>query len=102
MHQKNISGALCTIEILVLLSWIPASKKFFKCDSCEKTFSSLQYLTVHKETVHLKIKKFECIKCGKTLGQRAHWRTHKKTHDVSEKNHIYATFVRKPLLFQVL
>ena len=48
----------------------------FKCDVCEKSFSSISALKKHFDGVHERIRKFKCNLCEKTfttlLIQKAH------------------------------
>lgn len=52
----------------------------FKCEVCEKSFSTPGTLKKHKRIVHTGQKIFECIICGKTLPTQLAVRVHKRTH----------------------
>ena len=48
----------------------------FKCQHCQKFFSTKQNRDIHISTVHLGIKKFKCDFCEKTFGYRTHLKDH--------------------------
>ena len=61
-------------------------KTAFKCDTCEKYFSSKQCLDNHGK-IHSNDRPFSCEKCGKSFTTLATLQTHKKLHsgELSEK-----------------
>jgi KRAB domain-containing zinc finger protein len=59
-------------------------EKSYKCDQCEKAFSSSWYLKVHKH-IHTREKPYTCKICGKAFVQSAKLRMHKKKkHESNE------------------
>ena len=61
------------------------------CDICNKTFKAKNYLKLHKESVHLKIRKFKCNEkdCGKSFTQKGNLVRHKAVrHPMNYKCHV--------------
>ena len=56
----------------------------FSCDQCEKTFSTLQMLSVHKR-IHKEMKPLKCDQCDMTFKQSHHLISHKRIHIRNEK-----------------
>ena len=44
--------------------------KIFKCEICEKTFSTNQSMSQHISIVHGEAKNFECNVCSKNFGHK--------------------------------
>ena len=42
--------------------------KEHKCDSCDKSFTNKENLTIHQQNVHEGIKSFQCDSCDKAYG----------------------------------
>ncbi|KAM4696151.1 uncharacterized protein WCC33_014891 [Rhinophrynus dorsalis] len=57
--------------------------KHFSCNECEKHFTSLYHLSVHKNT-HTSEKQYICGKCGIPFPSRYSLSAHKRTHKVEE------------------
>lgn len=55
------------------------------CDVCEKTFSNLANLKLHKETVHLKNKTAACYVCGKHFNHIRYLKVHMESHSQTHK-----------------
>ena len=70
-------------------------KKGFKCDNCEKYFSSKQSLDNHQK-IHSNERPFSCEKCGKSFTNLASLQTHKKLHE-EQKNLIKCPHCDKSL-----
>ena len=52
----------------------------FKCDLCEKSFKTKQYLTGHVNGVHKNDKQFICDKCDARFSWRTTWKRHMQNH----------------------
>ncbi|XP_069690754.1 zinc finger protein 420-like isoform X3 [Periplaneta americana] len=60
--------------------------KIYKCDKCDRNYSSLSWLAIHKAT-HSKETLFLCDVCGKVFKCMKNLRGHKRSHrDYSVKN----------------
>ena len=54
--------------------------KDFKCDQCEKAFTSATTLSQHIDVVHRDKKSFTCPECGHSFGRRGSLKTHMSLH----------------------
>ncbi|XP_065661538.1 zinc finger protein 92 isoform X5 [Hydra vulgaris] len=54
----------------------------FKCNSCEKSFKTRQYLTGHINGVHKNDKQFVCDKCDARFSWRTTWKRHIQSHAI--------------------
>jgi len=52
----------------------------FKCNYCEKSFKTRQYLTGHINGVHKNDKQFVCDKCDARFSWRTTWKRHMQNH----------------------
>merc|ERR1712226_672760 len=54
--------------------------KKFKCDICEKSYTSKQILAKHVDVFHKGLKNHCCDQCGKAFGRLATLRVHMLRH----------------------
>ena len=60
-------------------------KKDYKCDSCAKSFTTLQALELHLRTVHDGYKDYKCEYCGKSYTHLKNLKQHKHKFHKSHK-----------------
>ena len=57
------------------------SKRFFRCDKCQKYFSARSSLYNHQVYVHSKSSQHQCTICDKYLPSASHLKTHMSYHE---------------------
>lgn len=52
----------------------------YKCLHCPMIFAGPSSLSIHTNTIHLKIKKYECQYCKQTFAKHGTWKDHERLH----------------------
>ncbi|KAF6213010.1 hypothetical protein GE061_010724 [Apolygus lucorum] len=52
----------------------------YKCDECDSSYTTLQYLNRHKRTIHLREKPFKCELCAYATSNKDHLKIHMMRH----------------------
>ena len=69
-----------------------------KCNLCNKSFSHISQMELHKKYVHENKKDFKCHICFKTFSQNSHLRRHQKALHVIEREKFDCFICSKKLL----
>lgn len=74
-------GAAATFELHVLTHKV---ERPYACDLCDRTFSMLYYLNVHKRNDHSDVQTQQCSECGKHFASKRTLLYHLATHKNEE------------------
>ncbi|CAG9855484.1 unnamed protein product [Phyllotreta striolata] len=84
-HTCGICGTVCRTRSSLLTHKLKHFEKQFKCDQCDKAYSTKAHLKVHKST-HTNERPFLCNICGKDFNYANALMYHMRLH-TNEKNY---------------